>query len=374
MQDHAQASDVERWRANLRGEIEGTALYTSLAEAEQDERRAEIFRQLAGAEKRHAAHWRQMLLDAGIEPDEPQALSFRTRLLIWLARRFGPSAVLSRITAQELQDQGMYRNQPDAGRLSADEQTHARVLSTLVRQGGAGSILATERWHSARDAGGSFRAGIFGLNDGLASNLSLVMGVAGADPGQQVIVLAGVAGLLAGAFSMGVGEYISMTQQREMFKRQIGLEKEELEAFPEEERDELSLIYQAKGIEKQQAESLAAQLMQDPAQALDTLAREELGLDPEALGSPWGAAISSFLLFAMGAIIPVVPFLLGGSGTSALIVSAGLSGIALFGFGAVLSFFTGRNPIYSGLRTLLITSAGAVITFTIGRLIGVATT
>lgn len=371
MEDQTRMNDIKRWQANLHAELEGAALYQALAAAEKDERRAAIFRQLADAEAHHAAHWAQKLRDAGVEP-EKRPLGLRTRLLSWVARRFGARTVLPLITALEVRDQGMYQNQPDAGHLSADERVHARVLAELAPGGGRGLILKTESWH--RPGGGSsLRASVFGLNDGLVSNLSLVMGVAGAGPEPRFILLAGIAGLLAGAFSMGAGEYISMRAQREFFERQISREREELAMSPEEEEQELSLIYQAKGIGKAQADEMASQLMRDPAAALDTLAREELGLDPSELGSPWGAAISSFLLFALGALVPVLPFAFGLSGVPALVASALVSGLALFSFGAALSIFTGRSPIFSGARMLVIGAAAATVTFLIGKLVGITT-
>lgn len=364
-------ANVKRWQANLQAETEGAALYRALAAAEKNEQRAAIFRQLAEAETHHAAYWAQKLRDAGIEPGR-QPVSFRTKLLIWLVRHFGVRAVLPLMASLELQDQGMYLDQPDAGRLPSDERMHAQVLAELAGRSGGGAIPMAERWHRSA-GGGSLRAGIFGLNDGLVSNLSLVMGVAGAGPEPRFILLAGIAGLLAGAFSMAAGEYVSMRAQRELFERQISLEKEELEAMPQGEQRELSLIYQAKGVAKERADEMAAQIMHDPKVALDTMAREELGLDPSQLGSPWGAAASSFVLFATGAIVPVLPFLIGVTGVMAVVISALASGLALFSFGAIISFFTGRNALYSGMRMLLIAAIAATVTFLIGRLVGIST-
>jgi VIT1/CCC1 family predicted Fe2+/Mn2+ transporter len=204
------------------------------------------------------------------------------------------------------------------------------------------------------------------------SNLSLVMGVAGAASNNpSFILLAGIAGLLAGAFSMAAGEYISMQSQRELFERQIALERSEIELMPEEEQAELAASYRAKGFTVEEADQIAERIFRDPETALDALIREELGLDPEELGSPWGAAFGSFVAFAIGAAIPVVPYLFGG-GTSALAVSLGLSLVALFGVGAAVSLLTGRSAIFSGVRQLGIGLAAALITYTIGSIIGVA--
>ena len=209
------------------------------------------------------------------------------------------------------------------------------------------------------------------MSDGLVSNLSLVMGVAGAASGNpSFILLAGIAGLLAGAFSMAAGEYISMQSQRELFERQIALERAEMEAMPEEEEAELAASYRAKGFTPGEAERIAHRIFEDPDQALDMLVREELGLDPDELGSPWGAAAGSFVAFALGAIVPVIPYLFGG-GTAVLATSLGLSLVALFGVGAAVSLLTGRGMIFSGFRQLGIGLAAALVTYAIGSLIGV---
>jgi VIT1/CCC1 family predicted Fe2+/Mn2+ transporter len=241
-----------------------------------------------------------------------------------------------------------------------------------VEAGTAGSpeaITKGEGWHrSARS--GTLRAIIFGVSDGLVSNLALVMGVAGASVQADFILLAGIAGLLAGAFSMAAGEYISMQSQRELFERQIALERAELEAMPEEEERELVALYMAKGFPREEAEHVAARMFEDPAQALDALVREELGLDPDELGSPWGAALGSFLAFAAGAVIPVIPYLFG-SGSTAFAASLGLSLVALFLVGAAVSLLTGRSMLYSGFRQLAIGAGAAAITYAVGSIIGV---
>jgi vacuolar iron transporter family protein len=218
---------------------------------------------------------------------------------------------------------------------------------------------------------GTFRAAIFGVSDGLVSNLSLIMGVAGAGVDNQVILIAGLAGLLAGAFSMGAGEYVSVRAQREVFERLIDLERKELELFPEEERSELADIYQDKGVPSNLALDLATAVMADPDVALDTHAREELGLDPEeGLGSPWGASIASFLMFAFGAFVPLVPFIFS-EGTSAVVVSAALSALVLFVVGAGISVLTGRSFWFSGLRQVGVGAAASIVTYAVGSLFNV---
>jgi len=224
--------------------------------------------------------------------------------------------------------------------------------------------------HQSGATGNALRAGVFGVNDGLVSNAALIYGVAGAAQEPAVIVLTGVAGLLAGAFSMAAGEYVSVRAQRDMFEYQIGLERDELETYPDEEAAELALIYAAKGMEPAEARRLADTLMQDPERALDTLAREELGLNPDELGSPWVAAISSFTAFTAGAALPLLPFLFGHN--EALAASIALTALGLFAVGASMSLFTGRHALLSGLRMLGIGGAAGLATYFIGAWLGVS--
>jgi VIT1/CCC1 family predicted Fe2+/Mn2+ transporter len=218
---------------------------------------------------------------------------------------------------------------------------------------------------------GGLRAAVFGINDGLVSNFSLVMGFAGAEAKPEYILLAGVAGLLAGSFSMAAGEYVSVRAQRELFEQQIAMEKQELEMSPKEEEEELALIYQAKGIPDDQARALARRIIANPKTAIDTLAREELGLNPAELGSPWVAAGSSFLAFVIGAFVPVLPYLFS-DGATAWVASGLLSCLALFGVGALISIFTARGPMVSGLRMLGIGLLASAITYAVGALLGVS--
>jgi VIT1/CCC1 family predicted Fe2+/Mn2+ transporter len=221
-------------------------------------------------------------------------------------------------------------------------------------------------------SGGNLRAAVFGVNDGLVSNASLIMGVAGAGANGEFILMAGVAGLLAGALSMAAGEYVSVRSQREMYEYQIGLERDELAEYPEEEAEELALIYNARGMELERARELSRQMMANPTQALQTLAREELGLNPDDLGSPWGAAIFSFVSFSFGALLPLTPFLARINGDAALGLTVAISGGALFAVGMAISLFTGRSAWRSGLRMVAIGCGAATATWLIGRLLGVA--
>jgi len=368
-------AEIKRIRRNWQGEVDGVEIYTRLAKAEKDAERSRIFLDLAETEKGHLRRWTEKLREAGVElPAQPRP-SPRVRIMCFIADRIGPKAVLPMISAMESSGFDNYMSQADAGpEMARAERAHSRTLSTMYSPGGGtdvAGIARGERWHRV-DTGGTLRAAIFGISDGLLSNLSLVIGVAGANPEGRFIVLAGVAGLLAGAFSMGAGEYVSVTSQRELFERQIELEREELESNPEEEQRELALIYRAKGLPAAEADSLAAKIIADRGVALETLAREELGLNPEGLGSPWGVALSSFTACAAGAIIPVVPWFFGSS-TPYFAASVIVGGLAMFAVGAAVSLFTGRNFVYAGMRQLGIGAGAAAVTFAIGKAIGVST-
>jgi len=366
---HETSQEIAVYRENLQGEIDGAALYRLLAEAERDPERASIFRDLAATEDRHAGVWRQKLQDAGVTPPSDQRPSLRVRIMGWLARRLGSKAVLPMISTMEADGYGSYMSQGgDAVALAHDERVHGRTVARLAGVSTPSDIVRQEPWHRL-GGGGALRASVFGISDGLVSNLSLVVGVAGAGTAGGTILLAGVAGLLAGSFSMAAGEYVSMRSQRELFERQIDLERMELETHPEEEREELALIYRAKGIPKADADRLADTLMANREVALDTLAREELGLDPSELGSPWAAAAGSFFAFAVGAFVPVLPYLFA-RGALTIVPAIILGAVALFAVGASLSLFTGRNPLYSGLRMLALATVAAGATYGIGRLVG----
>ena len=370
------SDDIRRYRRNYQGEIDGVALYQRLARSERDPERAQIFLDLAATEKKHVKMWADRLREAGERVPDLRP-SMRVRVLGFLADRFGTRAVLPMVSAMESSGFDNYMAQSEAGpKMARDERSHSRTLQTLARgstmvEHDVGAIARDERWHRV-DAGGTLRAAIFGINDGLVSNLSLVIGVAGANPDGRFIILAGVAGLLAGAFSMGAGEFVSVMSQRELFERQIELEKEELEADPEQERKELALIYRAKGLSPDEAEALSTRILADSGVALETLAREELGLNPEGLGSPWGVALSSFAAFAAGAIIPVVPWFFGSSAPF-FIASVAMGAVAMFAVGAAVSLFTGRNFAFAGVRQLGIGMSAAAVTFGIGKLIGAQT-
>ena len=335
-------SGLESWRE----EMQSAWLYRQLADCEPDPRIAGLFRSLATAAERQAETWQPPGGGTAFTP------SARAKLAARLARRLGPRRVRPMLAALKVRGLSAYDSRPTG---------HAMPTS----------VTQVERRHRGY-GGGNLRAAVFGVNDGLVSNASLIMGVAGASSGADAVVTAGVAGLLAGALSMAAGEYVSMRSQREMFEYQIGLERDELAEYPEEEAEELALIYAARGMDLEEARRMTRALVKNPDAALDALAREELGLNPDDLGSPWGAAAFSFLAFAAGALLPLAPFLLGLPLERAIVLAALVAGIALFGVGAALSLFTGRRALSGGLRMVLIGGGAGVVTWLIGSLLGAA--
>jgi VIT1/CCC1 family predicted Fe2+/Mn2+ transporter len=389
------ASEARQSLENLRLERDATWLYERLATIDRDPRRAAAFRKIAASEARHAAIWTSALERQGVDVPPPAGPRLRVRTIALLARLFGTRAVGDLVLALEGEEEELYEGQasnPEVASIAADEREHAaiwreiqaaRTQRTEISPDASGAgvaaagavvspqeIARSELWHRAGRSG-TFRAVIFGVSDGLVSNLALVMGVAGAAPEPQIIVLTGIAGLLAGAFSMAAGEYVSMQSQRELFERQIELERAELRDMPEEELAELAAVYRSKGFSPEEALGIASRQFRDPDAALSTLVREELGLDPDELGSPWGAALGSFVAFAIGAVIPVVPYLVL-SGVTAFAVSIATSLVALFLVGVGVSLLTGKNAIYTGARQTGIGVAAATITYLVGRVIGVA--
>lgn len=392
--------DLAQSLENLKLERDAIHLYDALATIEKEPARAEAFRTIAGNERRHADVWAARLADLGATVPPAGGPGFRVRFIVALARLIGTHAVRDLVLALEGDEEAIYMAQaaPEVEAIAADEREHAEIWKRLsadrsdgsaaraaIRAGTANhaaaaqgitnvtEIASRERWHRAGRSG-TLRAIIFGVSDGLVSNLALVMGVAGASAAVgegRFVLLAGIAGLLSGAFSMAAGEYISMQSQRELFERQIELERAELEAMPEEEQQELAAVFQAKGFTAEEAQTIAARMFKDPQHALDTLVREELGLDPDELGSAWGAAFGSFVAFAIGAIVPVVPYLFG-SGGGAFWSSIVASLAALFFVGAGVSLLTGRSLLFSGARQVGIGAAAAAVTYVVGNLIGVS--
>jgi VIT1/CCC1 family predicted Fe2+/Mn2+ transporter len=337
---------LESWREEKRS----AWLYRIVSDAESGTPRQVLFLELARAAEAQAEIWRETLARNGDAAPERFRPDPRARLVGWLIPRLGVPFLRPVLAAMKVRGMSLY----------SAPAPHAKP--THIDQVG-------QRHASA--GGGNLRAAVFGINDGLVSNASLILGVAGAAAESGFILLSGIAGLLAGAFSMAAGEYVSVRSQREFYEYQITLEREELEQYPQEEADELALIYQAKGVSAEEARRLADALIRDPDRALDTLAREELGLNPAELGSPWGAALASFMAFSLGATIPLLPyvFLQGGTALAGTLVA---SGVSLFGVGAAISLFTGKAAWLGGLRMLGIGAAAGGLTWSIGHVLGVA--
>jgi VIT1/CCC1 family predicted Fe2+/Mn2+ transporter len=337
---------LENWYEEKRSAY----LYAIIAVKEKNPVRQQLFRDLKTLANKQAEIWEDALKKSG----EPTPLAFhpdlRTRFVATLISLFKPERLRFILSAMKVRGMSVYLNTDPTYPFSTTAAHH-------------------EHRHKGVTQAGNLRAAVFGINDGLISNMSLLLGIAGATVDQHFIMLSGIAGLLAGACSMGAGEYISVRSQREFYEYQIALERSELEQYPEEEAAELAAIYRARGIPKLESEKLAKLIISDPERALDTLAREELGLNPTDLGSPWGAAISSFVSFSAGAIIPLLPFLISTSHWS-LIISISLTALTLFSIGAILSLFNNRTALMSGLRMLLIGAAAGTLTYVIGMLVG----
>jgi len=322
-------------------EMESAWLYRRAAAAEPDARMRKLFESLALQAEAQAALW-----------SAPAAGKFRpswrAKLVAQLLRIWAPRQLRGVLAAMKVRGLSAYDSQSRVGHLQPV------------------SANDVERQHSR---GGNLRAAVFGINDGLVSNTCLITGVVAAS-GDEHVLITGVAGLLAGAFSMAAGEYVSMRSQRELFEHQIALEREELAEYPQAEAEELALIYEARGMPLDKAREVSSDLMRVPDHALDVLAREELGLDPQNLGSPWGAAIASFVAFAVGAVVPLAPFLFATHHGGQLQQSIALAAVALFGVGTLISLFTGRRALFGGLRMLAIGVAAAAVTYFVGRLLG----
>ncbi len=368
--------DIQRYLENCRSEQEGVFLYHLLAKAEHDPHLAELYLRLADAEQRHVDLWTQRLRALDTEPPAYRP-TWRVRTLGWIAQHWGTNLITPIIGGMESRAQTVYDDQPEAqaGGLPAEERSHARLFSylqTATGRGISGPQLAQFEGRHRMGGGNELRAAVLGASDGLTSNLSLVMGVAGFSISGHAVLIAGLAGLLAGALSMAIGEWLSVQSARELYGRQIAIERQELKDVPEEEQQELALIYQAKGADEATAQQLALNMMGQKGSALDTLAREELGIDPEALGgSAWSAAITSFFLFALGAVIPVAPFIFG-AGLVAVVVSLIVSVFGLFAIGVGVSLTTGSPLLLSGSRQIILGLLAAAVTFGVGKLVGTA--
>ena len=344
MTDEVYANDLESWRE----EKSSAWLYVVASAAESDPVKKQMFLDLAAtAETQAGIVARDMSpTPSGFKP------SVRARLVALLTRALSPRRTRQMLAALKVRGLSTYGDP----HISDGHPVPATVADIDSRH--------------RRGQSGSLRAGVFGVNDGLVSNTCLILGVSGALSDPDVVALTGVAGLLAGAFSMAAGEFISMQSQRELYEYQIDQEKAELERYPDEEAEELALIYNARGVPMEDARRMTLRMIQNPEQALNTLAREELGLNPDELGSPWRAAVSSFVAFCLGAALPLAPFLIG-FGAQTLVVTSAVSCLALFAIGALLSLFSGRSAFQGGLRMLAIGAGAGILTFAIGSVLGV---
>jgi VIT1/CCC1 family predicted Fe2+/Mn2+ transporter len=344
------ATEIRRWRRYLAAERAEAAVYRDLASRRVGEER-EILLALADAEGRHEQHWLDLL---GPDAAAPSRSDVRTRLLGFLARRFGSVFVLA--LAQRAESRSPYDTDADAtDAMAADERIHEEVVRALAARG-------------RQRLSGTFRASVFGANDGLVSNLALVVGVAAAGLDQHAVLLTGVAGLLAGALSMGAGEYVSVRSQRELLDAsrpdpEAGASLPDLDV----DANELALVYRARGMSARRAEAHAAEVLAGRSPAMAAHVEH-----PDTVGSAFGAAASSFCFFASGALIPVIPYLLGLPGVTAVIVAAVLVGLALLGTGSIVGVLSGASPIKRALRQLGIGFGAAAATYGLGLLFGVA--
>jgi vacuolar iron transporter family protein len=367
-------SVLSKMQVQLQEEVDTAFLYKQLAARQKDANTAHVLDELGTIEEKHTA---AMLTTIRSKvPGYPQpGPSARARWQLKLGKFFGYDFIIAGLANTERTIAGsVIRTKALQGEpLSGFEHNHLRIVEALREHRQtevSGSWLSRLEGRHKTVGGNALRAAVLGANDGLVSNMSLVMGVAGAAAANTTILITGLAGLLAGAISMSLGEWLSVQSSRELYQRQIALEAEELEASPEQEQKELSLLYQAKGISAQEADNLAQKIMQDKEIALQNLVLEELGIDVEELGgSAWEAAIASFLLFAVGAIIPVLPFIIW-TGQKAILLSLAFSVVGLFIIGSAITLFTGRSIWSSGFRQVLFGLAAAAITFGIGKLIG----
>lgn len=326
---------------NWREEARSVYLYGIMSKSENNLLHKKLFTDLQTSAEAQALVWENKIKEKNLTPPEKFIPDFRTRIIARLVGLLGAHNLRSILSAMKI-----------------------RGMSVFTRN-------HSEHQHTSGNLSNNLRAAVFGINDGLISNTSLILGIAGANANEHMVILAGIAGLIAGAASMGAGEYISVRSQREVYECQIAIEKQELEEYPEEEMEELSIIYQARGIPVEDANKLAKLMIENPETGLNTLAREELGLNPDELVSPVGAMVSSFFSFAIGAIVPLIPFMFG-SHSWTLIASISLTAITLFLIGIILSLFSNRNPILLGLRMLGIGLLAGVITYFVGKFVGVS--
>lgn len=358
---------------NIQTEVDAAHLYGVLADSEKDQAIADIFREMSGIE---AGHAKAFAKKNGLTPEQLPSPSWRARTLVRIGKIMGNDYILGALmdTEKSLSGALVKAREQHKQTASISDTAHVQILRNILsqRKDVSGTQLARFEKRHRSVGGNALRAAVLGGNDGLVSNFSLVMGIAGASSGQKEVLITGLAGLLAGALSMAMGEWISVKSSQELYENQMALEMEELETNPDGEKQELALIFRAKGIPAEQAQQMAHDVLQNKEQAHAMLVREELGINPDDLeGSAMEAAVTSFLLFGVGAIIPVTPFFFTG-GLTAVLWSAGASAIGLFIIGAAITLFTGKNVWYSGFRQVLFGLLAAAVTYGIGHWIGVS--
>ncbi len=367
---------MKNLKKQLQVEIDTSFLYESIAKKEQEESLKKVLFALAEIENNHAAKMLERIKKD--QPDfEVPTPSLRAKIQLKLGKIFGYDHIIGNLANTEKQmARSVIKNKLKKGeKLSGFEHNHLKIIeavsdnqSTTISSG----LLSKFEGRHKSVGGNAVRAAVLGANDGLVSNMSLVMGVAGAAVENKIILITGLAGLLAGAISMALGEWLSVQSSRELYLRQIELETEELEASPEDEKRELTLLYRAKGMDYKTAAELADKIFENKDTAIDALIVEELGIDKEELGgSAWEAAFVSFFLFAIGAILPVFPYFFS-EGKTALYISVGASVFGLFLIGTSITLFTGKNILFSGFRQVLFGLAAAAVTYGIGSLIGIS--
>ncbi|HET8845475.1 MAG TPA: VIT1/CCC1 transporter family protein [Ktedonobacteraceae bacterium] len=385
LQDSTRKELIDALRQNWQREIEGARTYRELAAGEKDRGRRNVLIKLAEAEERHAQKWESKLAELGAPPPQEKR-TVRGRLKNWLRRQVGTEAALRQMENEEDRDIARYEAQASAindndarsmlREVRREEEGHGRVIREIIKpigtQGMLDVMLRRERWH--KRGKGWLGDAIYGANDGLGAVFGIVSGVAGATSasgaaGSHVVLISGLAGMLASALSMGSGAYLATKSEREVYEAEINRERGEIQEDPEEEREELSLMYQLKGFNEEEANLLASRLAERPEQFLRTMAHEELGLSEESFPNPWVSALSAMLSTGLGAFIPIIPFFFL-QGIPAIIVAAAISLLAHFAVGAAKTLVTGRSWVNSGLEMTVVGAIEAVITYALGLIFG----
>ena len=368
MKNILSTSDTKRYKGFLDTEIEAASMYQILADNDSSPERSKQFKELAMSEIKHAQKWAS-LIDHDTKKIKFKQHSLKLLLFKILVKTFGTVRILPWLAKIEANEIIEYRGDPEGEKLLDDERQHSKILDSMV------SMQKDRKTNTLYDinASGQLRAAVLGINDGLVSNFSLIMGVAGGTTSAgnpEFILMAGLAGLVAGAFSMGTGEYISMRSQKDIYQRIIDIKTLEIEQWPHEEEKIIESVYNSKGFTVSESRKIAQKILQKPQVALDTLLKESVGLNPEELGSPWGAAMFSFVAFSIGALIPILPFMAFGSGSIVTISSAFMSLSVLVLTGSGVSIASNKSPAWGAFRMLLAGITASTVTYILGYSIG----